>query len=48
MTNKPGILITSLVVIFILLTAMLNPEVSVGLLLVFLAIMVIYRVSHSH
>jgi len=48
MIGKVGPMAVSLAVIFILFTAMLNPEVSVGLLLLFLVIMVIYRVSHSH
>ncbi len=48
MIGKVGPMVVSLALIFIIFTAMLNPEVSVGLLIVFLTVMLIYRISHSH
>lgn len=48
MIGRAGPMVVSLIVIFILLTALLNPEISVGLILIFLLILVIQRVAHSH
>jgi hypothetical protein len=48
MVGKSGPMVFGFFIIFLLLTATVNPDVSVGLLVLFLAGLLVHRMRHSH